>query len=104
MRSFYLIYSSLLAFLVFVGAIAAVIVLSRREADFWRATYPKWIWFTCLLSFIAPPFLQPPNISLVDTYLLRERFAGWGDVLIVYSMFMGVLMGGFAALLIRAKQ
>jgi hypothetical protein len=81
----YVAVSAVLSTLFGVGALVSVIVLSRRERAFLSSTYRVWLGFAALLQ-------------------KRQYFhAGWGKVLIAYSMFVGLVLGGLFAAVARRK-
>jgi hypothetical protein len=103
---FYRIYSIALALAVAVGGCIGVVVVARRERVFLSTTYRNWIVITVVLSLVGPILVHwgsPSNVSLADAFFLRNVGAGWGTVLIAYSMLAGVLLGGLIAALMRTK-
>jgi hypothetical protein len=103
---FYRIYSIALAVAVAVGGFIGVVVVARREQAFLSTTYPKWIVIAVVLSLVGPILVHwgsPSNVSLADAFFLRNVGAGWGTVLIAYSMLAAVLLGGLIAALTRPR-
>jgi hypothetical protein len=105
----YVAVSAAMSALFGVGAFVSVILLSRRERAFLSTTYRTWLGVALLLCLATPPLVtwgSSGNISLSDAYLLRKReyfHAGWGKVLIAYSMFLGLALGGLFAAVARRK-
>ena len=105
----YVAVTAVLSALFGLGALVSVAVLSRRERAFLSTTYLRWLAFGALLSLIAPILVTwgaSGNISLSEAYLLQKRqyfHAGWGKVVIAYSIFIGLVLGGLFAAVAQRK-
>ena len=107
MHDFYPIWSVGFAVVLGLGAVVAVIVTARGQPDFFGGRFWKWVLVTAALS-LANPFLatwgSPTDVSLEDAFLLRRPYSGLAMVLGSYAMFLGVVIGGLIAKLIRWKS
>ena len=84
----------------------AVIVLARRDRNFMRSRYWKWLAGVAALSIGLPlgSFLLGSPLgprSLADSYLLQGWYPGWNRVVDAYAMLSGVLVGGVVAILFQ---
>jgi hypothetical protein len=107
MQALYPYWSFGFATIVGLGAIAAVIVIARKERQFLVGKFWLWLLVGAGLS-VANPLLMawdnPAGVSLEDVFLIRRSYPGLAIVLTSYAILLGVAIGGVVAMLLRGKS
>ena len=89
---------------VALGSVVLLIYSASRDRNFLRTRY--WTYFAVFaLNAVGAPIYvwmrSRTPYELSDVYLLRAPNANWGNVLVGYAVFVGVVFGGTVAALLR---
>lgn len=87
-----------------IASFTATLKHGKKEKLLFSPSYLKWLCLTILLCIVTPAlyYLRLPNrMSLFDAYLLQVWSVGVANVVMVYSLLAGLLLG---ALVVAIKR